>query len=526
MSEQNLPPEYASNPFIVRLNPLISLEEIQEKITAAPYFDPAERRESHAYRRHCALRLMRAFFPLKGQVIAIEKLIMMICDGYIGRDPGAGLHHRCILDAVERIEHGDLERGASHDVPNRAGSAAIIGIPGMGKTTTISMGMKILPAVLRPDVGYTMTQIPIIELQCPAEGSVKQFCKNFFKRVDKRLGQNRYFKQFGKDSIPAETMLLHVQHIAQLHAIGVIVIDEIQNLLTASGKNAGALMKFYVTMTNTIGVPVLLIGTMSAAEILQHGFHAARRADGFGSEVWDRAAYGEEWRDWLEQVWQFQWTNQRTKLTDELAEAMYQQTQGVLDLAIKLHMLVQMRVMHLGQFSDRPETITKEIIDQVASESFNMVRPMIMAIRDGNLDALDQFRDISGFQASIDKALASMAGLTTAEYHRRRLMEHAAQEASVINDPYHLFRSSLRAQGFKDKEADRILMQAEVAVPSGDHLLISQEILRLVAEANAERAKPRKPSPSKNKRQPVTDPQDVRSRSKSNSPSEPLEQAA
>lgn len=512
MTEVPLLPEYAENPFIAGLGPMLTLEQIQEKITIVPRYSREERRQHPTYRRHCCLRLLQAFFPLTSQVRAVDNLHMMIRDGYLGRNPLTGSHQRAFLNAVDRVEQNDIQIESDHEATSTVGSAANIGVPGMGKSTTFELGAKLFPAVLRPVIGYEVTQIPVIPVLCPSEGSVKQFCRNFFKAVDKRVGWNRYSRQFGKDKIPAETMLLHVQHLAHMHAIGVIVVDEIQNLMSATGKNAGALMKFYVTMTNTIGVPVLLIGTMSATEVLQQGFHAARRGDGYGSQVWDRAADGPEWRTWFKQVWQFQWLSQRTKLTDELAQAMYQETQGVLDLAVKLHMLVQLHVITRSEWTGDPEVITKEVIELVAAERLNMVKPMILAMRDGNVAALDGFRDISGYQVAIDEALAQLAGLTTEDYRRRKAMEEASKEAPLVNDPFHMVRASLEAQGFTEKEINAVIQKAETMVPSGDHLLIMQHILELVAAANAARTSPRKPRRPKTVRQPVNDPSDVRNR--------------
>lgn len=510
MTEIPLLPEYAENPFIAGLGPLLTLEEIQRRITVRPRWAAEERRESATYRRHCCLRLLRGFFPLSSQIRAVETLHMMVREGYLGRNPVGGGHHRAIMSAVERLEEADIEFEGGGTAVSTVGSCSNIGVPGMGKSTTFELGAKLLPALLRPDVGYVVTQIPVLAVQCPSEGSVKQFCRNFFKAVDERVGWRRYSREFGKDKVPAETMLLHVQHLAQLHAIGTLVVDEIQNLLTASGKNAGALMKFYVTMTNTVGVPVLLIGTMAATELLQHGFHAARRGDGYGSQLWDRAAYGDEWRHWLRQVWQFQWTNVRTALTDELASVMYDETQGVLDLAVKLHMLVQMHVITRSEMTDEPEEITSDIIRAVAAERLNMVRPMIAAMREGNVDALDAQLDISGFRVAMDRTLATMAGLTTDEFRRRRAMEEAAQEAPLMNDPFHIVRASLTAQGFSAKHADALIASAEAAVPSGDHLLVVQKIIELVAEATEARTTPRRISSPKRTPAPIQDPNDVR----------------
>lgn len=139
-----------------------------------------------------------------------------------------------------------------------------------------------------------------------------------------------------------------------------------------------------------------------------------------------------------------------------------------------------------------------------------MVRPMILAMRDGNVAALDGFRDISGFHVAVDQALAKLAGLTTDEYRRRKVMEEASQEAPLVNDPFHMVRASLAAQGFSEKEVDTVITNAEAMVPSADHLLVMQKILELVAKANVERSTPRMVPRPKMERQPVQDPNDVR----------------
>lgn len=510
MTDVPLLPEYAENPFIAGLGPLLTIKQIEQRMTVAPNYSPDERRQHSTYRRNCCLRLSRAFFPLPGHVMAADALHMMVRNGYIARNPADGGFGRAVLEAVERLEQDDLDLEFDGAVVGTVGSAATVGVPGMGKTTTYALASDLFPRVLRPALGRTVVQIPVIPVQCPIDGSVKQFCRNFFKAVDRRLGWRRYRKEFGKNSIPAETMLLHVQHLCHLHAIGVLIVDEVQNLLSATGANAGALMKFYVTMTNTIGIPVQLVGTMSSTEFLQHGFHAARRADGVGSAVWDRASRGPEWDAWLEKVWQFQWTASRTRLTDDLKAAVYRETQGVLDLAVKLLMLVQMRLITAAEFTDAPEVITVGAIEEAAAKHFNMVRPMIEAMREGKVDVLDRFRDISGFQAAIDASLASMAGLTTEEYRRRIEMERAAQEAPLVNDPFHLVRASLKGQGLSDKVVDGIVLRAEASVPSGDHLLVLSSILELAAAAKAEGGGASRPKTPKIERAPVDDPDDAR----------------
>ncbi len=143
---------------------------------------------------------------------------------------------------------------------------------------------------------------------------------------------------------------------------------------------------------------------------------------------------------------------------------------------------------------------------------------MILAMRDGNVAALDGFRDISGFGVALDQALANLAGLTTDEYRRRKTMEEASQEAPLVNDPFHMVRASLAAQGFSRKEADALINEAESEVPSGYHLLIVRKILELVGEAGSARSARKAPRRPKTEPRPIEDPKDVRNQLRDDRP--------
>ncbi len=64
------------------------------------------------------------------------------------------------------------------------------------------------------------------------------------------------------------------------HCIGVLVIDEIQRLSQARSGGAERMLNFFVQLINTIGVPVVLIGTYKARSLIRQNaylveFHSA-----------------------------------------------------------------------------------------------------------------------------------------------------------------------------------------------------------------------------------------------------------
>ncbi|MDN8823173.1 ATP-binding protein, partial [Staphylococcus aureus] len=67
------------------------------------------------------------------------------------------------------------------------------------------------------------------------------------------------------------------------------------------------MLNFFVTLSNTVGVPTVLIGTSQAQQLFKGNFRQARRAASEGSSIWDRMKEdSEEWAFCLETLWVLQ----------------------------------------------------------------------------------------------------------------------------------------------------------------------------------------------------------------------------
>jgi hypothetical protein len=166
------------------------------------------------------------------------------------------------------------------------------------------------------------------------------------------------------------------------------VIDEIQHARAASG-TAGEkrFLNFLVRFVNTSIAPVVLIGTMSSLEMLQSDFRQARRTIG---ALLRNHQKDDEWNHFLESMWVYQWTRIPTPLTEELNNAMYERTQGVLDLAVKLYQYVQRRAIDC-----QIEEISVDMIHVVANEDLTRVAPMVEALASGDYPKLARYGDLT-----------------------------------------------------------------------------------------------------------------------------------
>lgn len=201
--------------------------------------------------------------------------------------------------------------------------------------------------------------------------------------------------------------------VASNHCLGILVIDEIQDLSEAKSGGDSSMLSFFVHLENRIGVPFILIGTPQAIPILSGQFRHARRVSEQGDIVWNRMNeikeevewiednddedYQEDdantitertyenkeqevdpvWRDFVETLWAYQYVTHVTQLKENLlkdrrARALYAVSKGIPAVALTVFVLAQRRAINSGI-----EKITSGTIRSVAHDSQNLIKSML-----------------------------------------------------------------------------------------------------------------------------------------------------
>ncbi|MBW4599034.1 MAG: ATP-binding protein [Calothrix sp. FI2-JRJ7] len=381
-----------NNPLIQALPPILSGEEFIRKVAVYPSYAPEERELDAHHRFHCVERLSRFFEPLNKTINLQQVVCALLMQGYLARNiykPEYARRSRQIYEAIKVGGGKNLEHYVN--IPTSASGLTLIGPSGMGKSTNFIHILKLYPQViLHPE--YSTYQIVWLKVDCPHAGSLKGLCTDIFLAVDKLLGTN-YFNKFGASRNSEDYMLAQVAQITHTHHLGVLVIDEMQNLVTAR-RSCSDMLNFLVKMDNIVGVPVIRIGTNEAFPILQGNFRNARRGTGEGSVIWNRMMKDDEWDYFMEGMWEYQWTKISTSFSDEINEVFYEESQGIIDIAIKLYKMVQWRAISLAG----KEVINVNLIKDAAKDGLYLVKPMLDAIRSGDEEWMIKYKDI----ASID----------------------------------------------------------------------------------------------------------------------------
>ena len=446
---------YNGNPFIEALPPILDIKGIRDSLRSNIEPTADEKSASGSIRAHCIAGLLDDFFqPLTTHVQLQEKLSIMIRNGYVGRNPSNGSLNKHLQNGYERLMSGDLSVYRFENVQSTAQSMSLIGCSGSGKTTTLTKFLSAYPQVIyHPE--YNIEQVVYLKIDCSHNGSLDELCRNFFRALDVALGTS-YEKKYGKKGIGVPTKLAQMTQLSNLHALGVLVIDEIQHLNRARSGGSEIMLNFFVTMVNTIGLPVILVGTPKAREIFDIDFRSARRAAGFGSIYWNPlpqeslASEKSEWQILTDKLWTIQWLQKCDLcLTDEIRNTWYELSQGVLDVVIKLFVLSQLRAI-----VTRTERITQKIMRQVYEDELQPVHPMLEALKSGDPEKILKYSDLS--IRDMDKRVIELSQKIVSTQLKE---DETAKELTVLggNDDAKRLYFLLRSMGFETENLATVI---------------------------------------------------------------------
>lgn len=398
---------YKDNPYIEALPPIFEEEYVAMQMGQYPGYNPEQRKLADQTRLHLIQQISDYVEPLPTYLLVEQRLSRLIRHGYKARNPFFPETVRQYHIGFKEI----LDSGVGMDGANVAGvrstaaGFAILGVSGQGKTTAIESSLLLYPQVIHHTVyngqPFIRKQLVWLKLNCPFDGSLKGLCLNFFQAVDSNLGTN-YFRKFASKGASVDILIPIMAHISTLHGLGVLVIDEIQNLSFMKSGGAERMLNYFTQLINTIGVPVVLIGTFKAMKLLSGSFSQARRSTGQGDLIMDRLALGEEWDNFIEQLWKYQWTATPTKLSESIKRAMHDLSQGIIDIAVKLYMLAQWEVVMYG---DDKERITVSVLNEVASKHMQLVQPLLKALKRNDPSAVMLVDDLRPTWDTLDDFL-------------------------------------------------------------------------------------------------------------------------
>lgn len=388
-------PKFKGNPLIEALPPTLTDEQLYEALSRRPEFDTEQRAWSTEERIQMLQELSSFVVPLTRHVELARTLDSMLRGGYVGRAPRTPENARRLQDVYEMKSKGYASAESMLQSPGQI-SALLMGLSGMGKTTMVRHLLSLCPQVIyHPD--YNLYQVTHLHVEMPSDGSsVKGLAEGILNELDRVVPGANHFQNLALSGRPgADSLIKRVGRALHMHHVGLLIADETQNLANAH-KGKQTVMTELVSMCNTLGIPILFLGTNKCQKVFSLDFRQTRRTSGRGLSHWDRlkqaAAPGEtdEWDDFLQVLWGFQWVRNPVPLDAQFRTLMHHYTQGVIDIAIKLFASAQARAM-----LDGSERITPALLAEIYKQELGLLHPMLDALRDNDTARLAMYDDIA-----------------------------------------------------------------------------------------------------------------------------------
>jgi AAA domain-containing protein len=387
-------PEFQNNPIIECLShPPLTDDEAIRRLAEFPRFNEAERSLPRAFRKFLPARLTRFLFPTTSHVRVLNQIYIQVMDAYSLRNPlsrdGQGLLHSTFPSPTRGLPVVEPYTGRLSTI------SMICGLSGMGKSTLVRGCMRVLgkPVIRHShyhNIPFPETQILYLMRNVPDQCTPKTFCKAYGDYADALLEMNLYSKMFADKSSTRTHYLSQLGCIIKSHHVGALVLDCVEHLTLAPGGYKG-FIAMLVNMRDQLKVPIILVGTYKAAEILGGAISGARRLveGGFHDLARPLSSSDPDFSALSEAMWEMQWVTSPVPFDDKIKEVLFKLSQGITGLMLTLFVAAQIEAIDSG--SERVDTA---LLRKVYERRFQPLHKIIEALESGEKGRMDHYDDL------------------------------------------------------------------------------------------------------------------------------------
>jgi hypothetical protein len=268
------------------------------------------------------------------------------------------------------------------------------GIAGTGKTSIINFLLRQMPKMIRhPEIG--ITQVPILKIQTPPRGTRKDLCREILRELDDILDDSADGTVSGNYSLGLKRIgenefTDYVKQILVAHFIGCIIFDEFQDLRVSKNGPTEQTLAFVKRLTNSLGIPIIFVGSPEMEDIIFGNFQLATRAQGY---VWDRLDKKSlEWDRFIKALFKQNIFGEK-ELSNDLMDFYYELTQGIPRLLVKLHVEAQ----RVALYEKAGAIATRHLIIAM-NTLFKSVSIPILGIKRKIQSILDRYPDLANIE--------------------------------------------------------------------------------------------------------------------------------
>ena len=278
-------PLYPGNPYIEALPPMMVGRELASALAFLPPYSPSDRERPAGERLQLLSQLYSIYQPLPMTIELYCQIYNTMLHSYSTYTP--------ITEAVyAHAAYASIRSGANAASIGGGSSFSLIGVSGLGKSTALQRVLSLFPQDIehKSYQGKMLCchQIPYLVVQTPHDASVKALILDIYLQIDALLGTS-YHVHAEKTRATTDVLVSQLSLILRSNHVGLLVVDELQNIAYRKGNGGSKFLNFLVQLINSAGIGICMVGTPRVFQLLQQEFRSARRATGL---VYDRLPDG------------------------------------------------------------------------------------------------------------------------------------------------------------------------------------------------------------------------------------------
>ena len=302
--------------------PMLNMGRLKDCMTIKPIYDDSIRNENQVTRLMALSDIYTIYIPAQMSFEIYSKLYLALVRSLQKKTLQIAVKQRYEnYKAIKQQEYRGIMGGAD--------SFTIIGDSGIGKSSAINRVTNLICVNEIIEVEETKI-IPILNVQCPWDSSVKGLLLEIMRKVDEKLGTQYYLSAVKARTATIDTFIGAVSTIA-LNNIGVLIVDEIQNVVNS--KNGKNLIGMLTQLINNSGISICMVGTPECIPFFEQAMQLARRSLGL---QYNKMPYGECFEEFCKTIFEYQYVKNKTEITPAIIEWLYEHSAGVVSVVVSL----------------------------------------------------------------------------------------------------------------------------------------------------------------------------------------------
>lgn len=351
MSTHQLLRAHESHPLLLPLAANLEVDDLESRIRRSP-LDGIDVTSLDDSERHRLLDLMQEemFEPTTATLELSTRLFRMIGRGYLPRDP------RQVKVRKETLTVAGYRGKQLSDIPwfqTYAKCIRVSGETGTGKSYEIKNALRLLPQfIVHPEnkaAGWThLVQVVWLYVAMSHDGTLGGLLLNILRAIDEAIG-TAYSTQASLIRLSNEKLAVHVGIILRVHAVGVLVIDELQERNFSRWDHGGLAALFFLRLLN-FGIPMVLMGNPYGLRALDRCSQDVRRTGSAGSLNFEPSSVHDfDWANCIAPgVWRYYVLPEPMMFGDTDGRILFSYSGGIRDYACRLCHSAQRLALDLG----------------------------------------------------------------------------------------------------------------------------------------------------------------------------------